>query len=94
MTDARLDGMVEDAAAQQWEEENTIPYEHELWDASVDLRLADKELDKVSEYVMDAIDILRNTPMQERLESALNALEDVQTDLKMLAMKYARGRID
>ena len=94
MTDAQLDRSFEDACARQWEEENEIPYEHELWDASVDLRLADAELDKVSGYILDAINDLRNTPMQERLESLLNALEDVQTDMKMLADKYARGRTE
>lgn len=94
MTDAQLDKSFEDACARQWEKENEIPYEHELWDASVDLRLADAELDNVSGHILDAIDILRNTPMQERLESALNALEDVQTDIKMLARNYARGRTE
>lgn len=93
MENATLDYMVEQAAAQEWERITAPdPYEKQMKDAALEMRLTDEMLDKATDYLADAVEALKDTPMEDRVASFLNTLEDLRIDLGMLEKKYERGR--
>ena len=92
MDDYTLDYMVEQAAATEWERINEPdPCESQMKDAALDMRLAIEMIEKAEDYLADAVEDVRDTPMEDRVATFLNLLEDLHIDIGMLAKKYERG---
>lgn len=92
MTDWQVGLMVEQEAAKEWERLNADdPFEDALKNAAVELKACSAQLNKVEDYLLDAIAALKGTPMEDVVSSILNDLEDVHTDIRIMATKYERG---
>ena len=93
MENATLDYMVEQAAAAEWERINAPdPYEKQMKDAALEMRLAVEMIEKAESYLLDAVEDLKDSPMEDRVASLLHTLEDLHIDIGMLERNYERGR--
>ena len=92
MENSALDYMVEQAAANEWERITAPdPYEKQMEDAALEMRLAIEMIEKAENYLADAVEDVRDTPMEDRVATLLNLLEDLHIDIGMLEKKYERG---
>lgn len=92
MENSALDYMVEQAAAMEWERINEPdPCEKQMKEAALDMRLAIEMIEKAEDYLVDAVEDVRDTPMEDSVATFKNLLEDLHIDIGMLAKKYERG---
>lgn len=92
MTGWEVQAMWEADTAALWERLNAPdPYEREMHDAALDMRLAIEMLNKAEDYLADAVADLSGTPMEDRIQSFLNDLEDLHSDINYQKNKYERG---
>ena len=92
MTGWEVQALKEAEDARIWEELNAPdPYEKQMEDSAREMRLAVEMIDKAENYLVDAIAAVNGTPMEDRVSSLLNDLEDLHIDIVLLAEKYQKG---
>ena len=92
MTGYEVQALKEAEDARIWEELNAPdPYEKQMTDAALDMRLAVEMISKAEDYLMDAVSAVSGTPMEDRVSSLLNDLEDLKFSIRMLAENYQKG---
>ena len=92
MTGWEVQALKEAEDARIWEELNAPdPYEKQLRDAALDLSLAIEPISKAENYLMDAIADVSETPMEAKVTALLEAMEDLECDIKSLQEKYGKG---
>lgn len=80
-------------AASAWEQMNRPdPYEGVLKDAATDLEKAVALLRVVIDHLSDASVVLSDTPMQAKVDSFIDSMEDVKFDLWELETRWEGGR--
>ena len=90
--DWQLDIMFENESARLWEHLNRPdPEEDRMKKAAVDLRAACEFLTFASDRMADAMNVLHDTPMADRVKSFLQNQEEMTIDLYDLCEKYERG---
>lgn len=88
----QIDAMWEAEAAAEWERLNAPdPYEQEMKDAAIDMKLSGEGTDQAIKYLMDAQGELEGTPMADKVGSLIEALEELECDIRSLAEKYGKG---
>lgn len=93
--DWQLDLMWEGESARIWEEQNAPdPYETQMKNAAIDMKCAcgDTGISKAIYYLMDAQEELKGTPMEDKVGSLIEVLEDIECDIRSLAEKYGKGK--
>ena len=79
-------------AENEWERLNEPdPFESQMKNASVGMKDSARLIGTAEDRLASAIRYLRNTPMEDRVISILNGIEDLCDELKQLAYKYERG---
>lgn len=79
-------------AAAEWERITAPdPFASEMENAAVGMNDAAKLIDTAENRLISAIRYLRNTPMEDRVNSILNGIIDLRCELELLAYKYERG---
>lgn len=92
MTGWEVQAMWEADTAALWERLNAPdPYEKEMHDAALNMRLAIEMINKAEDYLADAVTDLSGTPMEDRIQSFLNDMEDLHSDINYQRYKYERG---
>ena len=92
MTDWQLDLMKEQSDARAWDEENAPdPCENALKNASVGIREAEGFLSVAVDRVNDAAAFLNDTPMQAKVLSLMDQIEEIGCDLRAMYQKYEKG---
>ena len=87
-----VDAMWEADAAAEWERLNEPdPCEKQMEAASVSIREAVQFLTSAEIRLADAMAEVFDTPMEYRIGSFLDSIEDIECDLKSLAEKYGKG---
>ena len=88
----QVQAMKEAEDARIWEELNAPdPCEKQLKLASVSLIQAKQYLSNAVVRLADAMAELFDTPMEAKIGSFLDSVEDIECDLQSLAEKYGRG---
>ena len=84
--------MWEADAAAEWERLNEPDqYEKVLKDAATDLEKAVAELRVVLDRLEDASAVLSETPMQAKIDSFIDSIDDIKYDLWAIQMHWERG---
>ena len=92
MTGWEVQALKEAEDARIWEELNAPdPYEKQMRDAAMEMRLAIEQISKAEDYLADAIASVSETPMEDRVASLLDSLEDLEYSIKVLQEKYGKG---
>lgn len=92
MTGWEVQALKEAEDARIWEELNAPdPYEKQMRDAALEMRLAIEQISKAEDYLADAIASVSETPMEYRVASLLDSLEDLEYSIKALQEKYGKG---
>ena len=92
MTGWEVQALKEAEDARIWEELNAPdPYEKQMRDAALEMKQAIDQIDKAENFLVDAIAALDETPMEDKVNSLLEALEDLNCDINMLQEKYGKG---
>ena len=92
MTGYEVQALNEAEDARIWEELNAPdPYEKQMTDAALDMRLAVEMIDKAEDYLAEAVADVSDTPMEDRVASLLDELSDLKYSIRMLQEKYERG---
>ena len=92
MTGWEVQALKEADDARIWEELNAPdPYEKQMEDSAREMRLAVEMIGKAEDYLMDAVSAVNDTPMEDRVSSLLNDLEDLHIGIFLLAEKYQKG---
>ena len=92
MTGYEVQALKEAEDARIWEELNAPDeYEKQMEDASREMRLAIEGLLKAEDYLADAVAAVCGTPMEDRVASLLNDVEDIYFDIKVLADNFKKG---
>ena len=92
MTGWEIQELKETEDARIWEELNAPdPCEKQLETASVSLKEASRTIGRAGILLADAMAELFDTPMEYRIGSLLDALEDIESEIRVLAEKYGKG---
>ena len=92
MTGYEVQALKEAEDARIWEEINAPdPFERQMTDAALDMRLATAMLDKAEDYLAEAVADVSETPMEDRVASLLNELEDLHFSIRLMAENYEKG---
>ena len=92
MTGWEVQALKEAEDARIWEELNAPdPYEKQMRDAALEMRLAIEQISKAEDYLADAISSVSETPMEDKVASLLDSLEDLEYSIKVLQEKYGKG---
>lgn len=92
MTGWEVQALKEAEDARIWEELNAPdPYEKQMRDAALEMRLAIEQISKAEDYLADAIASVSETPMEYRVALLLDSLEDLEYSIKVLQEKYGKG---
>ena len=92
MTGWEVQALKEAEDARIWEELNAPdPYEKQMRDAALEMRLAIEQIRKAEDYLADAIASVSETPMEYRVAPLLDSLEDLEYSIKVLQEKYGKG---
>ena len=79
MTGWEVQALKEAEDARIWEELNAPdPYEKQMRDAALEMRLAIEQISKAEDYLMDAVADVSETPMEAKVASLLDSLEDLE----------------
>lgn len=92
MTGWEVQALKEAEDARIWEELNAPDqYEKVLKDAATDLEKAVAELRVVLDRLEDASAVLSETPMQAKIDSFIDSIDDIKYDLWAIQMHWERG---
>ena len=92
MTGWEVQALKEAEDARIWEELNAPdPFEKQMRDAALELSLAIEPIEKAENYLMDAVADVSETPMEEKVAALLEAMEDLECEIKFLQKKYRKG---
>ena len=92
MTGWEVQALKEAEDARIWEELNVPdPYEKQMRDAALEMRLAIEQISKAEDYLMDAVADVSETPMEKKIAALLDLLEDLEYSIKVLQEKYGKG---
>ena len=92
MTGWEVQALKEAEDARIWEELNAPdPFEKQMLDAALDLSLAIEPIEKAENYLMDAVADVSETPMEKKVAALLEAMEDLECEIKFLQEKYRKG---
>lgn len=92
MTGWEVQALKEAEDARIWEELNAPdPFEKQMRDAALELSLAIEPIEKAESYLMDAVADVSDTPMEEKVAALLEAMEDLECEIKFLQEKYRKG---
>lgn len=87
-----VDAIWESDAAAEWERLNQPDaYEKQMRDAALDMGNAIEYLDSAILRLCDASADLSETPMQAKVDSFIETLEDIGCDLKAIKEHWERG---
>lgn len=88
----QLDLMAEAERSQAWEKLNAPdPCAKQLKNAAVSIKQALQTINHAENQLADAMTEVFDTPMELRLGSFLDQLQDIRIDLNDLSKKYERG---
>ena len=88
----QIQAMWERNTANLWEALNAPdPYEDQMKEASKEIRLAIGNLAQAENYLLDAMNALSGSPMESVVASLITEIEERQSELRSLEMKYAKG---
>lgn len=88
----QLDLMAETERSQAWERLNAPdPCAKQLKNAAVSIKQALQTISHAENQLADAMTEVFDTPMEMKIGSYLDSLQDIRIDLKELAEKYERG---
>lgn len=88
----QLDLMKDQQDGKEWEKLNAPdPCENALKNAAVGIREAEGHLNTAVEMVNDAAAFLNDTPMQAKVLSLMDQIEEIGCDLRAMYGKYERG---
>ena len=92
MTGWQVQAMKEAEDARIWEEQNAPDqYEKVMKDAATDLAKAHTAFEIVLDHLADASSVLYETPMQAKIDSFIESLEDIKYDLWAIRLHWERG---
>lgn len=92
MTGWQVQAMKEADDARIWEELNAPdPYEKVLKDAATDLEKAVASIRVVLDRLEDASSVLSETPMQAKIDSYIDSLDEIKYDLWAIQSHWERG---
>lgn len=92
MTGWEVQALKEAEDARIWEELNAPdPYEKVLKNAATDLDKAVTEIRIVVDRLSDASSVLCETPMQAKIDSFIDSIEDIKYDLWSIKLRWERG---
>ena len=92
MTGWEVQALKEAEDARIWEELNAPdPNEKQMRDAAIEMRQAYDQINKAENFLMEAVAAVSETPMEDKVNSLLEALEDLNCDINMLQEKYGKG---
>ena len=88
----QLDVIKDQIDTEAWNKLNAPdPYEKKLMEASVDLKSAEITLDSCMNYIESALSLMIDTPMEAKIGSYLDEVENIWWDIKKLAEAYGKG---
>lgn len=88
----QLDLMKDQQDGEEWDKLNAPdPCAEALKNASVGIREAEWHLSKAVDMVNDAAAFLNDTPMQAKVLSLMDQIEEIECDLRAMYQKYERG---
>ena len=88
----QLDLMREQENAREWEKLNAPdPCEKALKNASVGIREAESFLDVAMDRMNDSAAFLNDTPMQAKVLSLMDQIEEIGCHLRAMYKKYEKG---
>lgn len=88
----QIQAMWERDTAALWEALNASdPYEDQMKKAAREIKGAIGNLAQAENYLLDAMNELKGSPMESVVASLLMEIEDRQSELRMLKTKYERG---
>lgn len=88
----QADVMFETITAEEWERLNEPdPAEGIMKDAAESIRKALVGIDNGCDWIADAVDILSETPMADKVQSILDDFTKLANDLEGLKDHYERG---
>ena len=92
MTGWEVQEMWESETNALWERLNEPdPCEKEMHDAAADMKKSGKMIDKAEDLLVGAVSSLSGTPMEDRVQSLLDSLIDLEYEIRTLADKYEKG---
>ena len=92
MTGWQVQAMKEAEDARIWEKLNAPDqYDKVLKDAAKDLEKALTAFETVIDRLADASSVLSETPMQAKIDSFIDSLEDLKYDLCVIKIHWERG---
>jgi hypothetical protein len=87
-----VDAMWEADAAAEWERPNSPdPYEKVLKSAAIDLEAVRIAFEPLLDRMSDVSATLTETPMQAKIDSFIETLEDIKYDLWSIKLHWERG---
>ena len=87
-----VSAMWEAEAAAEWERQNAPDKYHEqMVKAACSMDIAVDHLDKALDFLLDALNAVDNTPMENRVKELLEMVEDIKTEVDMQKDKYEGG---
>ena len=87
-----VDAMWEADAAAEWERLNAPdPAERQMKEAAVEIEKGLKKIDDGLDALADAMISLADTPMQYKVESYMEGIESLVSELRILKDHYERG---
>ena len=84
--------MYENAIANEWEQITAPdPFAEQMEKASFGMKEAVDHLSKAEDALADAIEELKDTPLEDQVASLLDSLEDVRVEISILAYRFKKG---
>lgn len=88
----QLDVIKDQMDTEAWRKLNEAdPCENVLIASAKDIKEATSFMDIAENRLCEAVVVLSGTPMEDKIASFLNELQDLRIDLQMLAENYAKG---
>jgi hypothetical protein len=85
--------MEEEARNAQWEDLNAPdPFEAELMKSATALHITLCNLNNAEKWMYDAISDLADTPMADKVQSLVEEMLSLHSEIERLAEKYGRGQ--
>ena len=84
--------MAEQEAAKEWERQNADdPLKEELQNAAKNMTGAIHHLMLATDAAAEAVAALKGTPEEDKVQSFVDELEDITSDIRAIQENFARG---